>query len=503
MKNTKIDPVDTHTLQPTDANEHEVRCAKVTTMQKQNINPWPCNIPLSCTIAQALDEFEQGQKPETSYKLAGRLLSKRDHGKTFFGNVRDFSGNLQVYIKKDGLGEEAFDQFKHFVDVGDIVFVQGTLFVTKTGHTTLSVEKIVLLSKCLHPLPEKFHGLTDIEQRYRQRYLDLISNAESKQKFIQRSKIVQEIRTFLQEKEFLEVETPMLHPIAGGATARPFVTHHNAYDIELFMRIAPELYLKRLVVGGIDRVFEINRNFRNEGVSTKHNPEFTMLEFYMAYHDYHHGMVLTEQLIAHAAQKVSNDLNVEYQGTVLNFNPPFKRMSIKDSLIEIAGISPAALDENEINKIFSQHGLEHNPNTPYGTKLFTLFEELVEEKLVQPTFITDFPVEVSPLAKEDPEKPHIASRFELFVCGMECANGFSELNNPYEQARRFHQQLDAKAQGDDEAHCFDADYIKALEYALPPTVGVGIGIDRLAMLLTDTSAIKDIILFPTLKPIKE
>jgi len=494
-----------------ESNEHEVRLSKVTKLQEENINPWPAfkhNSVIS--IHEALTNFTHEPNPEQNIgktiELAGRLMSRRDHGKTFFCNLQDRSDKIQLYIKKDVLenlentkDHDSFEDFKKYIDTGDIVWVKGQLFTTKTGETTLKVTNLELLSKCLHPLPEKFHGLTDIEQRYRQRYLDLMSNPESREKFKKRSLIVQAIRNFLHSKDFLEVETPMLHPIPGGAAARPFVTHHNAYNMDLYLRIAPELYLKRLVVGGFDRVFEINRNFRNEGVSTRHNPEFTMLEFYMAYGDYRDGMKLTEELLQDAVLKNFDSLELPFQEHTINFSAPFKRLTVEESLCEIGGLTKDQISEKNIDALLKTHGIELHTNAGHGVKLFALFEACVEAKIIQPTFIIGYPIEVSPLAKRDENNPNVAARFELFMCGMEFANGFSELNDPFDQAERFKSQVSARESGDAEAHHYDADYIKALEYGLPPAVGVGIGIDRLVMLLTNTSAIKDVILFPTLK----
>jgi lysyl-tRNA synthetase class 2 len=491
------------TPEHTETNEHEIRLAKIKHMQEEGVQPWPWNKPVSTTTAQALKTFAENPEDSTEYKLAGRLVTRRDHGKTFFCHIQDRAAKLQLYIKKDEIGEQAFENFKKYIDLGDIVWVRGTLFITKTGEPTLKVVELELLSKCLHPLPEKFHGLTDVEQRYRQRYLDLISNPESREKFKKRSGILQAIRQFLQQYDFLEVETPMLHPIPGGAAARPFVTHHNAYGMELYLRIAPELYLKRLVIGGFERVFEINRNFRNEGVSTRHNPEFTMLEFYMAYGDYLDGMRLTEELIQDTVLKNFETLDVSFQGKTINFTAPFKKLTVEESLVEIGGLSKEQISENNIDALMRENGIEIHGSAKHGAKLFALFEHFVEAKIVQPTFIVGYPIEISPLAKRDENNPNSAARFELFICGMEFANGFSELNDPFDQAERFKGQAEARASGDQEAHYYDADYIKALEYGLPPTVGVGIGIDRLIMLLTDTSTIKDVILFPTLKSIHE
>jgi lysyl-tRNA synthetase, class II len=479
----------------------EVRKAKVDALKAEGISAWPASKPVSHTTQQALDIFAQTSDASQTYTLAGRILIRRDHGKTFFLVIQDRATRLQLYVKKDEIGDESFERFKKFIDIGDIIWVEGYLFVTKMGETTLHVKKLELLSKCLHPLPEKFHGLTDVEQRYRQRYLDLICNPESREKFKKRSGIVKTIRNFLEDKDFIEVETPMLHPIPGGAAARPFTTHHNAYDMELFLRIAPELYLKRLVIGGIERVFEINRNFRNEGVSTRHNPEFTMIEFYMAHGDYRAGIALTEELLQNVVMKNFGTLQLPFSDKTIDFTAPFKKLTIHESLIEIGGFRADAISEKNIDAVLTQHSIKLHAGAGYGAKQFALFEETVESKIVQPTFIVGYPIEVSPLAKRDEHNPDIAARFELFICGMEFANGFSELNDPFDQAQRFHAQASARDGGDDEAHLYDADYIKALEYGLPATVGVGIGIDRLVMMLTNTQTIKDVILFPTLKQV--
>lgn len=485
----------------TELNEHEVRCAKVQEMSAAGISSWPSYKPVSETISEALNQFSNVENSSKEYELAGRIMTRRDHGKTFFCHIADRSGLIQIYIKKDDVGEQAFDHFKQHIDAGDILWVKGFLFTTKMGETTVHVKEFTLLSKCLHPLPEKYHGLTDIEQRYRHRYLDLMSNPESAIKFKKRSGIVQAVRQFLHNKDFMEVETPMLHQIPGGAAAKPFVTHHNAYDIDLFLRIAPELFLKRLVVGGFERVFEINRNFRNEGVSTRHNPEFTMLEFYMAHGDYKIGIETTEQLIQHVVLKNFPSLKVQFGTHELDFTAPFKKMSVQESLIEIGGLKEEQISESNIDQLIKSDNVElKEKNADYGVKLFALFEHFVESKIVQPTFIIGYPISVSPLSKRDPKDPSIAARFELFVCGMELANGFTELNDPFDQAERFKDQVAARESGNDEAHYYDADFLYALEYGLPPTVGVGIGIDRLTMLLTNTQSIKDVILFPTMKP---
>jgi len=500
MNPKELSPI---TVNQPESNEHEIRMAKIQKMREEGFSPWPAYKPVSHTASQALELAQQSPESSQVIAVAGRMLTKRDHGKTFFCVIQDRTCRLQIYIKKDEIGESNFEHFKKYIDIGDIVWVNGSMFITKMGEPTVKVKEISLLSKCLHPLPEKFHGLTDIEQRYRQRYLDLISNPESAAKFKKRSQIIQTMRSFLQSQDFFEVETPMLHPIPGGATARPFVTHHNAYDMQLFLRIAPELYLKRLVVGGFERVFEINRNFRNEGVSTKHNPEFTMLEFYMAHGDYRDGIDLTEKIIHAVTLKVLPSLAITFQDKVIDFSTPFKRLTVEQSLQEIGKLSPDQFSEKNIDSLIKQNNIAIPNNAAHGVKLFALFEHFVESNIVQPTFIIGYPIAVSPLAKRDEQDPTIAARFELFVCGMELANGFTELNDPIDQAERFRSQVQARESGDQEAHHYDADYVQALEYALPPTVGVGMGVDRLTMLLTDTTSIKDVILFPTLKNVKD
>lgn len=483
--------------------QHQIRVQKVTDLERKGISAWPAAREVGATAQQVRDQYVSNSDESTVYTIAGRLVTKRGHGKTMFAHLQDRSGRMQLYLRKDALSESDFELVSHTLDLGDIVWCSGTMFTTKTGEPTLKVAEIELLSKCLHPLPEKFHGLTDTEQRYRQRYLDLISNPESKEKFVMRSRITQSMRNYLLQEEFLEVETPMLHPIPGGAAARPFVTHHNAYDMKLYLRIAPELYLKRLVVGGLERVFEINRNFRNEGVSTRHNPEFTMLEMYMAHGDYRTGMQLTEGLIRSVAQSLHGDKPVAFGEHQLDFTTPFACYGMRESIVKVGGIADEKLEPSVITATLEKVGVVGVDNKGYGEKLLLLFEEVVEGKLIQPTFITDFPVEVSPLAKRHEHNDQLAARFELFVAGMELANAFSELNDPIDQAERFHHQAKAREAGDDEAHYFDADYVKALEYGLPPTIGMGMGIDRLAMLMTNTTSIKDVILFPTMKLLSE
>jgi lysyl-tRNA synthetase, class II len=433
--------------------------------------------------------------------VAGRMMLKRVMGKASFATLQDMSGRIQLYVTNDFTGETAHAAFKHW-DLGDILGAEGTLFKTRTGELTIKVSTVRLLSKSLRPLPEKFHGLADQEQKYRQRYLDLITNPESQRVFKARSGIIQAIREFFVERGYLEVETPMMQPIPGGAAARPFVTHHNALDMELYLRIAPELYLKRLVVGGIEKVFEINRNFRNEGMSTRHNPEFTMLEFYEAYQDYHYLMDLTEELLRGLAQKVTGGTTLTYQGETIDLGKPFDRLTMAEA---VAKYNPR-YSLQDLSKIETLRGALENfkvevfPTDGLGLLQLKLFEQTTEEKLIQPTFIVAHPTDVSPLARSNDANPAVTDRFELFITGRELANGFSELNDPEDQAARFLQQVQAKEAGDEEAMFYDADYVRALEYGLPPTAGEGIGIDRLVMLFTDSASIRDVILFPQMRP---
>lgn len=481
--------------------DYQIRLSKAEKLKEMGLQAWPEFQKNSISIKEATETIKSGNySEEDTFSFNGRLMLKREHGKTMFGTLKDVSGSLQIYVKQNIVGEELFEVFAKLVDIGDFLWVRGNPFVTKTGEPTLKVTNLQIASKCLRPLPEKFHGLTDVEQRYRQRYLDLICNDDSKERFQSRSKIVSQIRRFLEDENFLEVETPMLHNISGGAAAKPFMTKHNALGIDLALRIAPELYLKRLVVGGLDRVFEINRNFRNEGVSTKHNPEFTMLEFYMAYGDWQDGVRLLTSLIQNAALALKPDGKFEFGKHKLDFSVEIPVVDMADSIIKYAGFSQKDILESNIDATIAREKIKVRPGTSFGEKIYAIFEEKVEGNLVQPVFIKGFPIEVSPLAKKDPTNPNKAARFELFACGMELANGYTELNDPLDQAERFAQQVEAKNSGDDEAHSYDHDYILALEHGLPPTVGVGLGIDRLTMLLTNTQSIRDVILFPTLKP---
>lgn len=478
--------------------EHEIRVAKVKKMRELGIEPWPAVKHASTTAKSLVDTFVE--EDEKLYTIVGRVMSVRLHGKAAFVHLQDDSGRIQIYIKKDLVGEQAFEQFEQFVDIGDILWVQGQTFKTKRGEVTLRAQQYTLQSKCLHPLPEKFHGLSDIEVRYRQRYLDLISNQESKDVLLKRSLIVQACREFLIDKGYLEVETPMLHPIAGGAAAKPFVTHHNALGHDFYMRIAPELYLKRLVVGGFEKVFEINRNFRNEGISTRHNPEFTMLEFYTAHQDYHYAMDLIEHMIKFMIQKAGLSTQIQFGDHVLDFEGSFEKVTLYDAVKKYNNLTDADLTDENLDQILKSKKIKlPKSGMSLAEKIYLLFEETVESQLIQPTFVIGFPIEVSPLSKRDTDNPDLAARAELFVAGLELSNLFNELNDPFDQAQRFHDQVAAKDAGDDEAHEYDADFVLALEHGLPPTVGVGIGIDRLVMLLTGSTSIKDVILFPTLK----
>lgn len=445
----------------------------------------------------AAESFEENGN---TYKIAGRVMSLRKFGKAAFFHLQDETGRLQVYAKRDLLGEEAFDLFKKW-DVGDIVGAHGRLFKTKTGELSIEATRLEMITKSMRPLPEKFHGLTDVETRYRQRYVDLIVNPEVRDTFRKRVEVIRLVREFLTNRGFLEVETPMMQPVPGGATARPFRTHHKALGIDLFLRIAPELYLKRLLVGGFEKVFEINRNFRNEGLSTRHNPEFTMLEFYQAYASYHELMDLTEELISWLAAEVTGAMEVTYQGRRVDLAPPWRRYTMDQALVQVGGLDPAILgDDQAVLRLAKEKGLALPPEAGPGKAKTELFELLVEEKLINPTFITAYPTEVSPLARRNEEDPGVTDRFELFITGREIANAFSELNDPADQLQRFEKQIAERGE-DEEVHPeLDLDYIRALEYGMPPAAGEGIGIDRLVMLLTDSPSIRDVILFPHLKP---
>ncbi|MCB2183151.1 MAG: lysine--tRNA ligase [Desulfobulbaceae bacterium] len=439
---------------------------------------------------------------EGSMSLAGRIIAIRKFGKAAFLQIQDETGRMQVYIKKDVVGPETFLVFKK-LDIGDIAGFTGTLFRTKTNEPTLQVTSFQPIAKSLRPLPEKFHGLTDVEIRYRQRYVDLIVNPEVRETFRKRVEIIRLVRDFLVNRGFMEVETPMMQPIAGGATAKPFKTHHNALNMDLYLRIAPELYLKRLLVGGFEKVFEINRNFRNEGLSTRHNPEFTMLEFYQSYATYHDLMDLTEEMISWIAAEVCGTMQVKYQGAEIDLSPPWKRITMDEALVEIGGVEESILQDSEkVIQLAKDKGIELESTAGPGKAKTELFELLVEEKLIDPTFITEYPTEISPLARRNSENPEVTDRFELFITGREMANAFSELNDPIDQLQRLEKQIDER--GDDEEIFpeLDRDFVRALEYGMPSAAGEGIGIDRLVMLLTDAPSIRDVILFPHLRPEK-
>jgi len=447
---------------------------------------------------QDKDSFEE-KKIEVT--IAGRIMLKRVMGKASFAHIQDTTGKIQIYVARDDLPEGVYnEQFKKW-DIGDIVGLTGSLFKTKVGELSIKVSSIELITKSLRPLPEKFHGLADQEIRYRQRYVDLIVNEKSRETFVLRSKIISYIRNFFTDNCFLEVETPMMHVIPGGATARPFVTHHNALDMDLYLRIAPELYLKRLIVGGIDRVFEINRNFRNEGLSTRHNPEFTMIEFYQAYANYYDLMNLTEKLLVGIAKEVIGREEISYQGVNFDFSKKFDRLTVEEAILKYnSDISSEDINQTNIAKTLKKLKITAKDSWGYGKSLIEIFEATTEEKLIQPTFITRYPTEVSPLARKNDDDPEITDRFELFIGGREIANGFSELNDAEDQSDRFKKQVEDKDSGDDEAMHYDADYIRALEYGMPPTAGEGIGIDRLVMLFTDAPSIRDVLLFPHMRP---
>jgi len=485
------------------------RLEKLAAMREEGNEPYPHNLSVTHTAAEAIAligerDNEALAEDTTTVTLAGRLMFRNLMGKAGFARIQDRSGRVQVYIKKNTIGEEAFAVWKK-LDVGDHIHVSGRFMRTRTGEATIQATALALAGKCIASMPDKYKGITDIEFKSRQRYVDLFMDPESAETFRRRSEIVRYTREFFAARDYLEVETPMMHVIPGGATARPFVTHHNALDMELYMRVAPELYLKRLVVGGFDRVFEINRNFRNEGVSTKHNPEFTMLEFYEAYQTWHGLMELTEDLVSGMAESVTGSHEVVYGETTLNFGKPWRRLPMADAIAEYAGLTADQVQDPEALKArwLQDHPKDakdpHLPTT-LGKWYEWFMDGYVEDNLVQPTFITHFPVEISPLSRRSETEPGIAERFELFIAGREIANGFNELNDPVDQASRFEAQVQSREAGDDEAMYFDSDYIRALTYGLPPTAGEGIGIDRLVMLLTNRQSIREVILFPTLRP---
>lgn len=481
------------------------RRAKLSELRDLGINPYANDFPVSHTSAEIIvahenDDGADLEKCNASYVVAGRIMARRNFGKAAFVQIQDRKGRLQVYVGRDNVGEDSFAVFRK-LDIGDVVGFSGKPFRTKTNELSLRADSLRLLTKSLQVLPEKWHGLTDVETRYRQRYLDMIVNPGVREVFLKRSKIIGLIRDFMVKHDFLEVETPMMQPIAGGATAKPFTTHHNTLKMDLFLRIAPELYLKRLVIGGFERVFEINRNFRNEGISIQHNPEFTMMEFYRAYATYHDLMDFTEELICHVSREVVGGLVIPYGDNEVDLTPPWDRLTVKEAIVKYGQIDPAILENRADALAYADRlGLELDRNIGYGKLLTELFDEVAEPKLWNPTFVTEYPTEVSPLSRKNEENPEVVDRFELFVVGRELANAFSELNDPMDQKERFLKQLEEKEAGDEEAHAMDEDYIRALEYGMPPTAGEGIGIDRLIMLLTDSASIRDVILFPQLRP---
>ena len=482
----------------------KVRLEKIAALKAAGVNLYPNDIKPENTSDEIMAGFGNADSEALSrltqkFSIAGRLMAIRSFGKAAFVKIQDRKGQMQCYVAKNILSEQDFSLFKK-LDIGDIIYVSGKLFRTKTDELTLEAETLRLMAKSIHPLPEKWHGLTDIETRYRQRHLDLITNPAVREIFHRRSLIIKLMRQFMDSHDFLEVETPMMQPRAGGAVARPFKTHHNALDQDFYLRIAPELYLKRLVTGGLERVYEINRNFRNEGISTFHNPEFTMMEFYRSYATYEDLMSFTEELFGFIAENIFNGLKFTYQGTEIDLTPPWRRLSVHNALIQIAGMEPADLTDAARALAFARKtGCDVKDTDPRGKILMSIFDEVVEKKLVQPTFITQYPVAVSPLSRRSDTDPELVDRFELYIYGREIANAFSELNDPADQRERFVQQLKERAAGDDEAHEMDEDYIRALEYGMPPTAGEGIGIDRLTMLFTDAASIRDVILFPLLK----
>jgi lysyl-tRNA synthetase class 2 len=482
----------------------KVRLEKIAALKATGIDLYPNDIKPKNTTSDIFSSFGNADSDALAqltqkFSIAGRLMAMRNFGKAAFIKIQDRKGQIQSYVAKNILSEEAYFVFKK-LDIGDIIYVSGKLFRTKTNELTIEAEELRLLSKAIRPLPEKWHGLTDVETRYRQRHLDLISNPSVKETFYRRSHIIRLIRQFMDQHDFLEVETPMMQPRAGGAMARPFKTHHNALDMDFYLRIAPELYLKRLVTGGLERVYEINRNFRNEGISTFHNPEFTMMEFYWAYATYEDLMSFTEELFAEIAYNIFHGLKFSYQGKEIDMTPPWRRLSVMDALVQIAGMDKAALqDKSQAIEFAKKIGCPINESDQLGKILMAIFDEVVEKKLIQPTFVTHYPVAVSPLSRRSNNQPDLADRFELYISGREIANAFSELNDPADQRDRFEQQIKERLAGNDEAHEMDEDYIHTLEYAMPPTAGEGIGIDRLVMLFTDSASIRDVILFPLLK----
>lgn len=492
--------------QPIDENKYIALRREKLALLRERGQAYPNDFERSDFAQDLIDQYsdlnrQQLEEQAVAVSFAGRMMFQRVMGKASFAHMKDMSGTMQVFVQRNAIGEDAYDAFKHS-DIGDIYGVKGVLFKTKTDELTVKVSELTLLTKSLRPLPEKFHGLTDQEQKYRQRYIDLIMNEDSRRVFKIRTRTISFIRQYLIDAGFIEVETPMMQVIPGGAAARPFITHHNALDMDLYLRIAPELYLKRLVVGGIEQVFEINRNFRNEGLSTRHNPEFTMLEFYQAYADYEDLMNLTEDMVRQLATAVVGTTTIDYQGNQFDLGKPFDRMTVAEAVMKYnPDLDASKLEDTDYCRSIAEGmHLKTEQSWGAGKLLIEIFEETAEDKLMQPTFITAYPTEVSPLSRRNDENPFVTDRFEFFVGGRELANGFSELNDPEDQAERFQHQVSEKESGDDEAMHYDADYVRALEYGMPPTAGEGIGIDRLVMLLTNSPSIRDVILFPHMRP---
>lgn len=488
----------------TDARDHrEQRLQKLTALRAAGIDPYPARFSCTHSTAEALQAFasSEGKTEPAMVRTAGRLMAIRVMGKASFAHISDGTGRIQIYLRQDELGKQAYQFFRKSFDLGDFVGVEGKLFRTRTGEVTIKVHSFEMLAKALRPLPEKWHGLTNVEARYRQRYLDLLVNEPVRNTFVTRTRMLSAIRRFLNERGFLEMETPVLQPIYGGAAARPFKTHHNALDMDLYLRISDELYLKRLIIGGLDRVYEIGRDFRNEGVSTQHNPEFTQLEVYQAYADYNDMMCLTEELWHAVAQEVLDISTLTYQGHNVDLTPPWKRVTMRDAILEATGVDiEANSDLDSLHRRVEELNLELDAKPTWGKQVEELFKEYVEPKLIQPTFMLDYPLDISPLAKKKLDAPGVVERFEFFVGGLECGNAFSELNDPLDQRERFEMQRQQLLAGDEEAHPMDEDWIRALEYGMPPTGGLGFGIDRMAMLFTDNPSIREVILFPALRP---
>ncbi|MFC4737791.1 lysine--tRNA ligase [Bacillus daqingensis] len=487
------------------SDQMQVRREKLEQMQQSGMDPFGGKYERSHDAASILAQYEEMTKEdlaeeEVPVSIAGRMMTKRGKGKAGFAHIQDLSGQIQIYVRKDSVGEEQYEQFTKS-DIGDMFGVRGVIFKTKVGELSVKAEELIFLSKSLRPLPDKYHGLKDVEQRYRQRYLDLIVNPEVRDTFVTRSRILQSMRRYLDDRGYLEVETPMMHSIPGGATARPFVTHHNALDMTLYMRIAIELHLKRLIVGGMEKVYEIGRVFRNEGISTRHNPEFTMIELYEAYADYEDIMNLTEELVAHISREVLGSTKVVYDDTEIDLEPRWKRVHMVDAVKEHTGVDFwQEMSDEEARALAKEHGVPIKDTMKFGHVVNEFFEHFIEEKLIQPTFVYGHPLDISPLAKKNADDPRFTDRFELFIVGREHANAFTELNDPIDQRSRFEAQLEEREQGDDEAHMMDEDFVESLEYGMPPTGGLGIGIDRLVMLLTNSQSIRDVLLFPQMRP---